>query len=131
VIRRGIGGGRRSLVRHSSLFIVYFSFNCCLNKGGKAVSCECEYRKEGNSHKYTLYLDGKPTGMCIFGATVMPGTTPIPGVGQLPSSGRGMPRQPNIWLGAGGEGGNVMRPYKSLEAAIEGEMALIKMKNDK
>jgi hypothetical protein len=86
---------------------------------------ECEYRREGNSNKYTLYLDGKPAGMCIFGATVLPGTTPIPGIGQLVSSDRGMPRKPNIWLAAGGGDEKALRPYKSLEAAIEGEKTLI------
>jgi tetratricopeptide (TPR) repeat protein len=86
-----------------------------------------EYRQEGNSNRYLLYLDGYPTELCIFRATVMPGSIPFPGIEDLsPENIRerlsaGGSLRPVIWLAEGGDGGKTIRQYKTLEAAFLGE----------
>jgi tetratricopeptide (TPR) repeat protein len=81
-------------------------------KQEECMSHNCEYRCEGKRF-YSLYIDEKPANMHILGFAV--------GMGM----GHAV-QMPGFWFGDGGAAEkNKLRRYLSLEAAVEGEKALV------
>ena len=73
----------------------------------------CEYRCVNvRTNTYSLYINEKPVGMSIFNPRIgLPGRSPV--------------RLPTFWFATGGPDKTQMRQYSSLEAAFQGEKALL------
>ena len=77
------------------------------------MSHECEYRRESmQQNVYTLYINGKPAKMNIFGMSMWKVPLPDGSSAQMPT----------LWFADGGSPEkNKVRQYPSLEAAFQGE----------